>query len=93
MTVIPQSMSCGSVTGSCTIPTVSTGTPASSAPVVPPTGGGSPAVTAVHSAASSLPFTGADIVELLVVGLVLVAIGAALLFRRRRNRNAIAIAA
>jgi LPXTG-motif cell wall-anchored protein len=34
---------------------------------------------------SSLPFTGADVIELLVIGVVLIAVGVLLLPRRRHS--------
>jgi LPXTG-motif cell wall-anchored protein len=55
--------------------------------VIPPTGGGGGGgvSTAAHVATQSLPFTGVDVLELLVIGIVLLVIGAALLLRRRKH--------
>ena len=73
-TVVPQSLDC--YVG-CTPPVV---TPPTGSPVIPQV------VThaAVH-VGSNLPFTGADVQELAVIGLGAVLAGGLLLIRRRRH--------
>ena len=76
----------GCYVSSCTTPTVSNN-------VVPPPndGGGThtnAAVSTIPSGSSSLPFTGADIGELAVIGAGAVVIGGVLTRRRRRHADA-----
>jgi len=61
-------------------------TPSTTVPSATPTTlGGGGGAGGIHVVTSSLPFTGADVIELLVIGVVLIAVGVLLLPRRRHS--------
>ncbi len=87
VTFSPQTMACSStVTQNCITPPTTPGTVLSKTGNLPYTASPTPGVTSPTAATtSSLPFTGADVEELAVVGFGAVLAGGLLMRRRRRT--------
>ena len=87
VTFSPQTMACSStVTKNCITPPTVSATSTVPPSVLPYTASPTPGVTSPTAATtSSLPFTGADVEEMAVVGLGAVLAGGLLMRRRRRT--------